>query len=295
MKNKKKLKVALLAVSMFFWSSMLKKMLEKRKQEKTKAFYQDKIVWITGASSGIGEAITYELDKFGAKIIISSRRKEALRKVRDNCENKDNISILTLDVADLASIPDKVTEAVKKFGRIDILINNAGISQRSLAEETETEIDQELMNINFFGPVTLTKELLPEMIAQKGGQIVVVSSLVGKFGTPLRSAYSASKHALHGFFDSMRLEYFQDNILVTIVCPGFVKTNISANAYIKDREKYANLSRGLEADDCARQILNGIAAAKEEFLVGRFDKFGVYLKNIAPTIFSKAIKKAKVV
>ncbi|RZJ74489.1 MAG: SDR family NAD(P)-dependent oxidoreductase, partial [Flavobacterium sp.] len=191
---------------------------------------RDKIIWITGASSGIGEALVYAYEQMDAKIIISSRKNEELLRVKANCKNQSNIHILTLDLENHQSLSSKADEALKIFGKIDILINSGGISQRSLALETDLTTEQRFININFWGTVILSKAVLPQMIAQNTGSIVCISSLVGKFGTKYRSSYAASKHALHGYFDSLRIELNNPNIHMMLACPGFIKTNVTINA-----------------------------------------------------------------
>ena len=200
--------------------------------------FKNKVVWITGATSGIGEALAKEFALQGAKIIISSRRIEELERVKNLLKLPEgDLLILPLDLEDLSNINILSQLVINKFGRIDILVNNGGISQRSLTKDTSIETDRKLMEVNFFGTVALTKSVLPYFLKQKGGHIVVVSSIVGKFGFHLRSAYAASKHALHGFFESLRMEIYNENVKVLIVCPGKIRTNISINAYTGDGSK----------------------------------------------------------
>ena len=257
-----------------------------------------KTIWITGASSGIGEALVKAYDTLGVRMIISARNKIALERVKNQTKNPNNIYLLPLDLSDSKSFPSKSKEAIEAFGKIDVLINNGGISQRSLAAETSLEVDRRIMEVNFFGTISLTKELLPHFIKNKSGHFVVISSLVGKFGTPYRSAYAASKHALHGFFDALRAEHYADNIRITIVCPGFIRTNVSINALTGDgsilNEMDEAQDKGMPPDECAKQIISAIENQKEEVLVGGKEKYAVYLKRFFPKIFSKILRKAKV-
>jgi dehydrogenase/reductase SDR family protein 7B len=194
---------------------------------------QNKVIWLTGASSGIGEALAYALAKENVKLILSARREDELQHVADKTQLPTaDYLILPLDLSAPETFESKKSEALKKFGHIDILINNGGVSQRSLAKDTLVEVDRKIMEVNYFGTIALTKVLLPDFIKQKSGLLVVVSSAVGKFGSPWRSGYSASKHALHGFFDSLRAEIYNDGIKVLLVCPGFIQTNVSVNALI---------------------------------------------------------------
>lgn len=257
-----------------------------------------KTIWITGASSGIGEALVKAYDTLGVRMIISARNKIALERVKNQTKNPNNIYLLPLDLSDSKSFPSKSKEAIEAFGKIDVLINNGGISQRSLAAETSLEVDRRIMEVNFFGTISLTKELLPHFIKNKSGHFVVISSLVGKFGTPYRSAYAASKHALHGFFDALRAEHYADNIRITIVCPGFIHTNVSINALTGDGSTLNEMDeaqdKGMPPDECAKQIISAIENQKEEVLVGGKEKYAVYLKRFFPKIFSKILRKAKV-
>ncbi|PSL06494.1 SDR family oxidoreductase [Cecembia rubra] len=257
-----------------------------------------KVIWITGASSGIGQALAKAYDNLGFRIIISARNQEALEQIKNQSKHPTNIYVLPLDLSDPDSFPSKTKEAIKAFGKLDVLINNGGISQRSLAAETSIEVDRKIMEVNFFGTVCLTKELLPHFINNKGGHFVAISSLVGKFGTPFRSTYAASKHALHGFFDTLRAEHYRDNINVTIVCPGFIRTNVSVNALTGDGSPLNEMDeaqeKGMSPEQCAKQIIMAIEQQKEEVLVGGKEKYAVYLKRFFPSIFSKIIRKAKV-
>ncbi len=258
------------------------------------------VVWITGASSGIGEALVYALAKKGAQLIISSRRVEELERVKNNCSSNEQvrISIVPLDLGNQDSLKQKVEEAVGLHGKIDLLINNGGISQRSLAANTQLVVDRWLMEVNYFGTVGLTKHLLPIMKNNGGGMIAVVSSLVGKFGTPYRSGYAASKHALHGFFDSLRAEVYQDNIKVCMVCPGFIKTNVSVNAVTETGEKLNKMdnaqANGMAADVFASKMIKALENDKEEVYIGGKERYAVYLKRWLPTLFSKILRKANV-
>ncbi|HWB64567.1 MAG TPA: SDR family oxidoreductase [Chitinophagales bacterium] len=261
---------------------------------------QNKVVWVTGASSGIGEALVYALAKEGAKLVLSARRKEELERVATACQlPPDNILVLPLDLADESDFTAAKDAVVNKFGRIDILVNNGGISQRSLAKDTAVDVDRRIMEINYFGTIALTKIVLPQFIKQKAGLYVVVSSAVGKFGSPWRSGYSASKHALHGFFDSLRAELYADGITVLIVCPGFIQTNVSVNALTGNGDKLGSMdaatAKGLTASECARQIISAIKSGKEEIVVAKFkERFGVLAKRFAPGVFSAMIRRMKV-
>ncbi len=259
---------------------------------------QNKVIWVTGATSGIGEAIVYALAEQGAKLIISARRVDELKRVAENCKGAD-VFILPLDLADQSNFEEKKNAVLNKYGRIDILINNGGISQRSLVKDTPVEVDRKIMEINYFGTIALTKIVLPQFLKQGIGKYVVITSTVGKIGSPYRSGYAASKHALHGFFDSLRAELHDNGISVLLVCPGFIQTNVSINALTGSGEKLGTMDKataaGLTSKECAKQIIEGIVANKQEIVVGDMQvKFAILSKRFFPSFFSVIIRKMKV-
>ncbi|MGW8122434.1 SDR family oxidoreductase [Roseivirga echinicomitans] len=258
----------------------------------------NKTIWITGASSGIGEALAMQLSAEGAQLILSARRLAELERVKSNCSNQDKIKILTLDLIDAERLTSKTNEAIALFGQVDILINNGGISQRSLVNETKLEVYRNLMEVNYFGNIALAKNLLPHMLGRGKGHFVVVTSLTGIFGTPYRSGYAATKHALHGFYDSLRAELEDKGIKVTIVAPGFVKTNVSINALLGDGSKSnvmdETLLNGVSAGYCATSIIKAMKKEKREVYIGK-EAYGAYVKRFLPGLFARMIKKAKVV
>jgi len=258
----------------------------------------NKVIWITGASSGIGEAVAYKFVKEGFRVILSARNQQALERVKSSSVNPANCKVLPLDLIDQASFTEKSKEAIAAFGHVDMILHNGGISQRSLIRETPIEVDRKLMEVNFFGTVALTKALLPHFIARKSGQFGVISSLVGKFGSPYRSSYAAAKHALHGFFESLRLEHFEDNIAVTMICPGFIKTDVSKNALTADGTPLNEMDKaqenGMSAEACAKEIFNALKRKKEEVYIGGKETMGIYLKRFVPTIFTKILRKSEV-
>ncbi|MCH7398420.1 SDR family oxidoreductase [Belliella sp. DSM 107340] len=259
---------------------------------------KENVVWITGASSGIGEALVYQFEKSNYKVIISSRKKEGLELVKAKTKNPNNIFVLPFDLSKNESFDTLASEAIAAFGHVDILINNGGISQRSLAIDTKLEVDRKIMEVNYFGTIALSKAILPHFISRKKGHFGVVSSLVGKFGSPYRSSYAGAKHALHGFFDSLRAENYKENIKVTMICPGFIKTNVSMNALTGDgsplNEMDAAQDKGMTPEACAKAIKKGIETGKLEILIGGKETIAVYIKRLFPKIFAKIIQKAKV-
>ena len=263
------------------------------------SYFKGKTIWITGASSGIGEALVKALAKENANIVLSARNESQLKRVQQEAGlTSANSLILPLDLADMKEIDTLTSKVLARFGCVDILFNNGGISQRSFAINTKLEVDRKLMEVNYFGPVAITKSVLPHMIKAQSGQIVVTSSIAGKFGFYLRSAYSASKHALHGYFETLRMETLQDHIKVLLVCPGKIATHISENALKADGTSHNVMdeaqARGLTAYDCASEILKGIEAGKEELIIGNGkERFALLIKRLFPRVFSNMIRKQK--
>lgn len=255
--------------------------------------FDDKVLWITGASSGIGEATALAASREGATLILSARRQGALEALKERCKNPGKVHVLPLDMALSEELPHKVEEALKLTGRVDIMVHNAGVSQRSLAAETSLDVDRRLMEINFFGVVALTRALLPHM--HKGGQIVVVSSVAGLVGTPLRSSYAASKHALHGFFESLRAETAHDELSITMVCPGYIATGISERALQGDGSQRGYRSKnektGMPPEVFARHFLKAIHQRKEEAYIGGMELAGIYLRRFAPRLLTRLIHR----
>lgn len=259
----------------------------------------DKVIWITGASSGIGEALAYQLSKQDVKLIISARRTDQLERVRERCGGSKKVQIIPLDLADSNSMSEKVQQALNCFGHVDVLVNNGGISQRSLIKDTSLEVDRRVMEVNYFGTVALTKALLPSMIERQSGHIAVVTSAVGIITTRFRSGYAAAKHALHGFFDTLRIEHFDDNIDVTILLPGFIHTDVSKNALTGDGSPQNSTDEttagGMTPDECALGIIKALERKTEEaYITGFKEKGAIYMKRWWPSLFSKMIRKAKV-
>ncbi|HLV15462.1 MAG TPA: SDR family oxidoreductase [Xanthomarina sp.] len=260
--------------------------------------FKNKVVWITGASSGIGKGLATELAKQDCKLILSSRRVEKLLEVKHACHNPDNIKVLAFDLEHYANMTSVTEDALKLFGRIDILINNGGISQRSLIIDTAISVDKQLMDIDYLGTVALSKALLPHFIKNQNGHYVTVTSLMGKFSSPYRSAYCGAKHALHGFFDALRLEHDKDNIKVTMICPGFINTNIAINSLIGDGSKqdYQDeaTENGLTVYEFSKRMIKAIEKEKFEAYIGKKEVLGVYIKRFFPKLLHKLVLKSTV-
>ncbi len=248
--------------------------------------FNNKVIWITGASSGIGKGLAIELSKYNCKLILSSRRAETLETVKNSCHNPENIAILPFDLADHEYLKPVVQKAIQLFGRVDILINNGGISQRSLVIDTDISVDKKLMEVDYLGTVALSKALLPHFVETQSGHFVTVSSLMGKFSSPYRSGYCGAKHALHGFFDALRLEHDKDNIKVTMICPGFVNTDVAKNALTGDGSKQQTqdtaTENGLSVEQFSKRMLKAIEKEKFEAYIGKKEVLGVYLKRFFP-------------
>ena len=258
---------------------------------------QNKTAWITGASSGIGEALAYALSARGVRLILSARRLEELERVRSRCANADQHRSLPLDLA--AFDAEAVTQqALAEGGAIDLLIHSGGVSQRSTVAETDMAVQRRIMEINYFGAIALTHAVLPGMIARKRGHFVVISSLSGKISTPRRSAYAASKHALHGFFDALRAEVYGEGLRVTIVCPGYTKTNLSLHALTGDGGAHGQMdptqAKGMTPEALAARICQAIEREEEEVLVGGKEVLAVYLKRFWPELYNRMIRRTKI-
>ncbi|MBN2298370.1 MAG: SDR family oxidoreductase [Deltaproteobacteria bacterium] len=260
--------------------------------------YTGKVVWITGASSGIGEALAYEFSRKGAQLVLSARNESRLAEVRNACLNPEGHLVIPLDLNHADSYRHACAEVLSRLGKVDILVNNSGVSQRSLAAETGMDVDRAIMETNFFGTIGITKAILPSMIERKTGHFVVITSVAGKLGTPLRSTYSASKHALHGFFDSLRAETWKQGIRVTMVCPGFIRTNISINALTGNGTPQGTMDNaqacGMPAFICAEKIVRAVEKNKAEVYIGGKEVLGIYIKRFLPGLFNIIIKRAKV-
>ncbi len=256
------------------------------------------VIWITGASSGIGEAAAKKFSKAGYALILSARNEPELHRVKQACAFPADCQILPLDLASSADFSAKVGTALSFYGQVDILLHNGGISQRSLIKDTLLEVDRRLMEVNYFGTVALTKAILPHFLARKKGQFGVVTSLVGKFGSPYRSSYAGAKHALHGFFDTLRAEHHQDGISVTLICPGFIRTQVSINAVTGDGSPLGEMDQaqdqGMSPEACAEAIFRALVKKKEEVYIGGKETLAVYLKRFLPGLFSRILRTAKV-
>ncbi len=256
-------------------------------------------VWITGASSGIGEACAYNYASQGAQLILTSSSVERLTPVAEKCNalGASKTIILPYDLGQPEGIKELSDKAWNSVDGIDIVMLNAGISQRAKVEDTSMEMSRKIMEINYFSPIAIAKSLLPLMIARGGGQFAVTTSIAGRFGFPLRCAYSSSKFALYGFFETLQAEYHKENIKVTIVCPGRVKTNISKYALEKGGKAHgvldAGQANGISAEKAAKKIVVAINKGRREVLVGGKELLMVYIKRFFPGLCARIARAIK--
>lgn len=260
--------------------------------------FKNKTVWITGASSGIGEELALQLSHKDCKLILSSRNRETLEVVKSKCQNPDLVAVLPLDLVNYKDMQAKVKEALRLFDSIDILINNGGISQRSLIFDTSIEVDKKLMEIDYLGTIALSKALLPHFVDRQSGYFVTVTSVMGKFSSPYRSAYCGAKHALHGFFDALRMEHEKDGIKVSLICPGFVNTNIARSALTGDGSPLGKQDRathkGLSTNVFCKRMIKAMERQTFEAYIGRKEVLGVYLKRFFPKLLHRFVMKSAV-
>lgn len=256
--------------------------------------FANKVVWITGASSGIGKELAVQLAELGSKLILSARNTEELEHLRTTLKNPSEHTVIQLDLADSALFTELAEQVIEKYKQIDYLFNSGGVSQRAEASRTAIEVDRRIMEVNYFGNIALTKAVLPYMQKQQSGHIIITSSIAGKFGFYLRSAYAASKHALHGYYESFLLEEKKNNISVTIVCPGKINTPISTSALTEDGTAHGvmdhNQETGMPVEECVKQMLKATLKKKKEVLIGGKEILAAKIKRFSPALFWKIIK-----
>jgi len=260
------------------------------------------VVWITGASSGIGEALAKQYVKQGAQLVLSARRVTELERVKQSCiaqgAKAENILVLPLDLLEPDSMPEKVSQVLNAFTTIDVLINNAGISQRSLCLDTSLSTYKTLLDVDVFGQIALTKAVLPVMVKQGSGHMAVTSSVAGKVGVKWRTGYCAAKHAVMGFFDALRAEVAEHGIQVSTITPGFIKTDVSKNAVTAEGEKFGvdddDIAAGMDVDKCAKIIVKKLNKGVKEIAVGEgLSMMALWLKRLSPgLVFSMVQNKA---
>ena len=256
-------------------------------------------VWITGASSGIGEAVALRYAAEGASLVLTSSSAERLQPVAERCRaaGASGVVVLPYDLSDPAGIPALARQAWEAFGGLDTAFLNAGISQRTNVEDTSDEMLRKIMEINYFSPVGIARELLPRLLKQGGGHLAVTTSIAGRFGFPLRSGYSSSKFALYGFFETLQAEYYDRGIRVTVVCPGRVRTNISRYALDKGGVPHGEMdpgpAGGLPPEAAAEKIVRAIRRGRREVLVGRGELLMTYVKRFFPGLCARLARRIK--
>lgn len=259
----------------------------------------DKVVWITGASSGIGAALAQVCAAAGAQVVLSARREQALEDVRLNLSHPERHLSVAMDITDAVQMQHAVEQVLAEKGRIDWLINNAGLSQRALIADTSMDTERKIMEVDYFSQVHLTKLVLPTLLKQQSGRIIFVSSVAGLLGTQYRATYSAAKAAIHMWANSLRAEVAEQGIMVSVVFPGFVKTNVSFNALngAGDAQGHQDeaIENGLEADDFAHKVVNALLKGQEYIVVGGAkEKLGVMVSRLSPKVLYKMIRKTAV-
>lgn len=257
--------------------------------------FKNKTIWITGASDGIGKALAIQLAEQGAQLILTARRVEKLSALKETLNGSGHL-VVPMDLLEVSKIPHIVKDVMSKVGNIDVLINNAGLSQRSLVKDTLLDVDRKLMELNYFAVVALTKAVLPSMRVAKNGLLVTISSVAGKVGTPMRSGYCGAKHAVIGFMDAVRAEVAKDNVAVMVVTPGSIATNISINALEGDGNTHnvvdPMIAKGIPVETCAKTIVNAMQKGTKELLLGSpKEKLAVYLRRFYPNLLFKLMTR----
>ena len=260
---------------------------------------QNKVIWITGASGGIGEALARELAADGARLVLSARRQSELQRVRASLANSSQHLLLPLDITDDAAVAAAVDSIKQQIGGLDWLINNAGISQRALIVDTTAQTDRKLFEVDYFAQINLTRQALPLLLADGGGKVVFVSSVAGLVGTQYRGSYSAAKAALHLWANSLRAELFDQGLTVATIFPGFVKTDVSVNALTGDGSALGTMddaqANAMSADAFAEKAVKALLKGKNYIVIGGLkERLAARVSRISPEFLYKMVRKSKV-
>ncbi len=258
--------------------------------------YKDKTIWITGASSGIGEALARLFAKDGAKLILTARNIEALKNVMEECLSFTKFcQILPADLTNPVLVEGLAIKAISIYGNVDLMIHSAGVSQRSFGYETSMVVYRSLMEINYFAPVALTSQLLNHFVKRGQGHIVAISSVAGLMGFPLRTGYAASKHAINGYFESLQVEKSIPGLVITIVSPGRINTSISLNALTGKGDTYGKMDKGqlngIPVDKCAMIIREAILQKKKHLFIGKPERMLWWLWWLYPPLYRRIAGK----
>lgn len=255
-----------------------------------------KKVWITGASSGIGRALALEMARSGADVLLSARRADQLEAAAAECrKHGGGVDVMPFDLAQTDGLQRIAAEAIARMGRIDILCNIGGVGMRGTALDTKLDVARKIFDVDFWGAVELTRGVMPAMLARRSGQIVLLTGVLGKFGAPRRSYYSAAKHALHGWGESLREETLGSGVEVTFLVPGWVRTDISEQALENDGQPHGRMdegqARGISSEECAKRAMKAIVAGVPEQLIGGIECGGVYLNRLWPGLFKRLLRR----
>ncbi len=258
-------------------------------------YFDGKVIWITGASSGIGEALAVLLSKYDTDLILTARRETELNRVKNRCRYPERIMVLPADLSDYENFAPLLGQIQQRFKRLDMLVNNAGVGQRGFANDTIPSVDEKILHTNVFAPIYLSKLVLPLFSQQNSGHIVTISSVCGYVPVPGYATYCASKHAMQGYFNTLRAEVSQDNITVTVVCPGYIDTNFSYAAFNADGTHHNKRDRapnhGMSAERCAQKIIRGVAKKRSEVKMGGPEVLAVYLSRFFPRLLGILLKQ----
>lgn len=259
----------------------------------------EKWIWITGASSGIGEALAHALAARGARLILSARREAELTRVQSGLPQPQQHMCVPLDITDEVAVKDAVAKVMTNAGRIDWLINNAGISQRALVMDTTTDTDRRIMEVDYFAQITLSRAVLATMLPRGQGRLVFVSSVAGLVGTQYRAGYSAAKAAIHLWANSVRAELYAQGIRVAVVFPGFVHTQVSINALTGDGTALGSMddaqANAMSADTFAEQTVRALIAEREYIVIGgRLERLAAWVSRLSPSLLYRMIRRSKV-
>jgi dehydrogenase/reductase SDR family member 7B len=255
----------------------------------------ERVVWITGSSSGIGEALAKEYNDQGAFVVLSARREEVLNKVKSELKHPEHAMVLPLDITQFDTIDDKVAKVMAQCGKIDVLINNAGIDYKDWVRNTPLSIYQKVLDVNFFGNIAITLKVLPLMEQRGVGHIACVSSVNGVLSDKCSSAYSAAKHGLHGFYDALRAES-PDGITVSMITPGYIRTDITVNSLNGNGHTFGEHSeaslKGMPPAKMAKYVVKRLEKKSPLIFVGGYpERLAILIHDWCPTYFYKLARR----